>query len=127
MILRTFMRAKIHGPSVTAKNLHYTGSLEIDSRLLEASGIRSNEKIQVVNLANGERMWTYALAAKAGSGAIVLNGGMAHRGEIGDRLLIITYALVTEDSLPEGIQSPIESHVVVVDDPRNLEYELRRS
>ena len=101
MILREMMRAKIHGAVVTAKNLHYTGSLGIDQELLELAGILPNEKIQVINLANGERMWTYAIRSEPGSGHIVLNGGMAHKGEIGDRLLLITYAQYDEESLAQ--------------------------
>src|SRR6185369_10773796 len=80
MLLREMMRAKIHGIVVTDKNLHYTGSLGIDGRLLDSAGILHNEKIQVINLANGERMETYALRSEPGSGACVLNGGMAKKG-----------------------------------------------
>src|SRR5262245_8544448 len=98
MLLRETMRAKIHGIAVTGKNLHYTGSLGIDANLLESSGILHNEKIQVVNLMNGERMETYAIREAAGSGACVLNGGMALKGKEGDRLLVITYCHVDEES-----------------------------
>lgn len=96
-MLTSMMKAKIHNLMVTDKNLHYTGSLGIDSRLLEASGILEFEQIQVVNLMNGERMWTYAIRGEKGSGEAVLNGGMALKGEIGDRLLIITYAWMTSE------------------------------
>ena len=89
MRLREMMNAKVHGAVVTDKNLHYTGSLGIDPILLRAANILPHEKIQVINLANGERMWTYAIEGKEGRGEIVLNGGMAHKGEIGDRLLLI--------------------------------------
>jgi len=98
MLLREMFQAKIHGIVVTGKNLHYTGSLGIDANLLEASGILPFEKIQVINLANGERMETYALRDPPGSGACVLNGGMAHKGEVGDKLLIITYVHVDEET-----------------------------
>ena len=99
MMIREMMNAKIHGAVVTDKNLHYTGSLGVEPALLEAAGILPYEKIQVVNLANGERMWTYAIEGDPGAGQCVLNGGMAHRGEIGDRLLIITYAQFDEQAL----------------------------
>jgi aspartate 1-decarboxylase len=98
MLLREMMRAKIHGIVVTDKNLHYTGSLGIDGRLLDSAGILHNEKIQVINLANGERMETYALRSEPGSGACVLNGGMAKKGNKGDQLLIITYVHVDEET-----------------------------
>lgn len=98
MLLREMMRAKIHGIVVTDKSLHYTGSLGIDGRLLATAGILPNEKIQVVNLDNGERMETYALLNEPGSGACVLNGGMALRGNVGDKLLVITYVAVDDDT-----------------------------
>ena len=98
-MLREMMHSKIHGARVTYKNLHYTGSLAIDASLMEEARIVENEKIQVVNLANGERLWTYAIQAEPGSGRIGLNGGMAHKGEIGDALLIITYVQVNESEL----------------------------
>src|SRR5262245_65237986 len=98
MLLREMMMAKIHGIVVTDKNLHYTGSLEIDPRLLESAGILDHEKIQVINLANGERMETYAIRGEPGSGECVLNGGMAHKGKKGDALLVITYVAVDDEA-----------------------------
>jgi aspartate 1-decarboxylase len=122
MLLREMMRAKIHGIVVTDKNLHYTGSLGIDANLLESSGILHNEKIQVVNLMNGERMWTYAIRAPAGSGQCVLNGGMALKGSAGDRLLVITYCHVDEETARS-----MRPQVVVVDKADNRKFELRDS
>lgn len=122
MILREMMRAKIHGIVVTDKNLHYTGSLGIDANLLETAGILHNEKIQVVNLMNGERMWTYAIRAPAGSGQCVLNGGMALKGGAGDRLLVITYCHVDEETA-----RAMRPQVVVVDKADNRRFELRDS
>ncbi len=117
MILREMMKAKIHGAWVTAKNLHYTGSLGIDANLLETAGIVPHEKIQVINLANGERLWTYAIEEEPGSRAIVLNGGMAHKGEVGDRLLIITYVQVDE----AGMRELVPRVLVIGDDNGSLE------
>ena len=94
------MNAKIHGMAVTDKDLHYTGSLGVDANILETAGILPFEKVQVINLANGARMWTYAIREEPGSGRLVLNGGMAHRGEVGDLLLIITYAQMTAEAAP---------------------------
>ena len=93
------MKAKIHNMAVTDKDLHYTGSLGIDVNLMEAAGILPFEKIQVINLVNGERMWTYAIGAEPGSGQIVFNGGMAQKGEIGDRVLIIAYVQLDAEDL----------------------------
>ncbi len=122
MLLREMMRAKIHGITVTAKNLHYTGSLGIDAHLLDAAGMLHNEKVQVVNLANGERMETYAIRAPAGSGHCVLNGGMALKGNEGDRLLVITYAYCDEETA-----RALQSRVIVVDPGSNLQFESRPS
>jgi len=119
MMLREMMRAKIHGAVVTDKDLHYTGSLGLDGRLMDAIGILENEKIQVINLVNGERMWTYAIRAEAGLGQVALNGGMAHKGEIGDRLLVISYALVDEREL-----ATVRPKVLVVGG-HNTEFEVR--
>ena len=120
MILLEMMKAKIHGIAVTDKNLHYTGSLGIDANLLDSAGILHNEKIQVVNLANGERMETYAIRAERGSGQCVLNGGMAKKGDPGDRLLVITYV-----QCDEAAARTLQSKVVVVDASSNLKFELR--
>ena len=98
MMLREMMKAKIHGIAVTDKNLHYTGSLGIDANLLESAGILPFEKVQVVNLNNGERMETYAIRNEPGSGACVLNGGMALKGNVGDKLLVITYVHVDDET-----------------------------
>ena len=122
MMLRELMKGKIHGIVVTGKDVHYTGSLGVDVSLLEAAGILPNEKIQVVNLTNGERMWTYALRGGRGSGECVLNGGMALKGEVGDRLLIITYVLVDDDTA-RGMKSP----VVVVTGADNRRFEVREA
>ena len=120
MILREMMKAKIHGIAVTDKNLHYTGSLGIDANLLESAGILPYEKIQVVNLGNGERMWTYAIRAEPGSGACVLNGGMALKGSKGDRLLVITYVHVDEETA-----RTLRPQVVVIAPDSNVRFELR--
>jgi aspartate 1-decarboxylase len=122
MMLREMMKGKIHGITVTDRNVHYTGSLGVDLTLLEAAGILPNEKIQVVNLDNGERMWTYALKGREGSGECVLNGGMAHKGKAGDRLLIITYVQVDDDTA-RAMKSP----VVVVTSADNRAFEIRES
>lgn len=120
MLLREMFKAKIHGIVVTGKNLHYTGSLGIDANLLESAGILPFEKIQVINLANGERMETYALRDPPGSGACVLNGGMAHKGEIGDKLLVITYVHVDEETA-----RTMKPQVAVMIGADNKRWELR--
>ncbi|MBS0218171.1 MAG: aspartate 1-decarboxylase [Proteobacteria bacterium] len=92
----TLLKAKIHRASVTHAELHYEGSCAIDSRLLEISGIRDNERIEIYNVSNGERFATYAIRAEAGSGIISVNGAAAHKAEPGDLVIICAYGLCDE-------------------------------
>ena len=98
---RTFLFAKIHRATVTAANVHYVGSITIDCELLAATGIRPYERVQVVDVDNGERLETYAIAGPAGSGAIELNGAAARLVSVGDKVIIMAYAQVAEP-LPEA-------------------------
>jgi aspartate 1-decarboxylase len=91
------MRAKIHRATVTMADLNYEGSISIDTDLLKASGILLNEKVDVLNINNGERFTTYAIAAKAGSGAIQVNGAAARLVQVGDPVIIIAYASMSHD------------------------------
>ena len=88
------MKSKILRAKVTDSSLHYEGSLEVDAALMERVGLVRYEKILVANIDNGERFETYAIPAEAGSGRISLNGAAAHKGKIGDRLVIISFAEV---------------------------------
>jgi aspartate 1-decarboxylase len=88
---RTLLSGKIHSCTVTDANLQYMGSISIDQTLLEAANICPYEQVHVVNVNNGQRFTTYAIAAPVGSGAIELNGAAARLGEKGDRLIIMTY------------------------------------
>ena len=98
---RTFLFAKLHRATVTAANVHYVGSITIDCELLAASGIRPYERVQVVDVDNGNRLETYAIAGPAGSGAIELNGAAARLVSVGDKVIIMAYAMVAEP-LPDG-------------------------
>ncbi len=86
------MRAKIHHATVTQADLHYQGSISIDEEILELSGILPNEKVDVLNINNGERFTTYAIKAKKGSREIKINGAAARKAQIGDLVIIIAYA-----------------------------------
>lgn len=86
------VKSKIHRVKVTEANLNYVGSITIDEDLLIASNIIENEKVQIVNVNNGERLETYVIKGEKGSGAICLNGAAARKAEIGDILIIISYA-----------------------------------
>jgi len=117
---RTLLLAKIHSCTLTAANLNYVGSISVDQSLLEAAGILPYEQVQVVNVANGERLITYAIAAPINSGAIELNGAAARLGMAGDRLIIMTYAQFT----PEELKTYCPT-VVLVDEQNRL-LEVRR-
>lgn len=95
-MLRTLLAAKIHSCTITDANLHYMGSISIDENLLIAAGIVPYEQVQVVNVNNGERFITYAIAAVRGSGSIELNGAAARLGVKGDKLIVMTYAQFTD-------------------------------
>ena len=86
------VKSKIHNVSVTEANLNYIGSITIDEDLMDAAGIIENEKVQVVNINNGERLDTYVIKGERGSGQICLNGAAARKVAVGDVVIIISYA-----------------------------------
>lgn len=86
------VKSKIHKVTVTEANLQYVGSITIDENLMEASNIIENEKVQVVNINNGERLETYVIKGERGSGEICLNGPAARKATVGDVIIIISYA-----------------------------------
>lgn len=93
---RTMCKGKIHRATVTQANLNYIGSITIDQDLLEASNIYAYEKVQVVNINNGSRLETYAIAGARGSGVICLNGAAARLNAEGDIVIIISYGQYDE-------------------------------
>ncbi|TAF67480.1 MAG: aspartate 1-decarboxylase [Cytophagales bacterium] len=84
--------SKIHRVKVTQAELHYVGSITIDEALLEASGMIENQKVQIVNINNGERFETYIIKGERNSGQICLNGPAARRVQVGDIIIVIAYA-----------------------------------
>lgn len=86
------LKAKVHRATVTEANLHYDGSCAIDRDLLNRSGIRPFERIEIYNISNGERLSTYAIEAPAASGVISMNGAAARRAAPGDLVIICAYA-----------------------------------
>lgn len=88
------LKSKIHRATITEANLNYVGSITIDEDLLEAGNMIENEKVQVVNVNNGERLETYIIKGKRGSGICCLNGPAARKGMVGDVVVIISYALM---------------------------------
>lgn len=88
------LKSKIHQVKVTEANLHYVGSITIDEDLMDAANIIANEKVQIVNINNGERLETYVIKGKRGSGEICLNGPAARKVAVGDVIIIISYAML---------------------------------
>jgi aspartate 1-decarboxylase len=86
------LKCKIHRVAVTEANLNYIGSITIDEDLMDAANIIENEKVQVVNVNNGERLETYVIKGKRGSGICCLNGPAARKAAVGDIVVIISYA-----------------------------------
>jgi aspartate 1-decarboxylase len=89
------LKSKIHRATITGAELHYEGSLALDTRLIKAAGLLVGEKVQVVNVNNGERLETYVIAGKKGE--VCLNGPAARMGLPGDKVIIIAYASMTPE------------------------------
>jgi len=93
------LKSKIHRVTVTEANLNYLGSITIDEDLMDAAALIENEKVQVVNVNNGERIETYVIKGERGTGVICLNGPAARRVVVGDVVIIMSYALMdTEEA-----------------------------
>lgn len=90
-------KSKIHRAIVTQAELYYEGSLTVDADLLDAADLLDYEKVAVVNVNNGERFETYVIPGERGSGVICLNGAAARRGAVGDEVIIISYAAMTNE------------------------------
>lgn len=86
------LKSKVHRATITEANLNYVGSLTLDEDLMDAANLIENEKVQVVNVNNGERLDTYLIKGKRGSGVCCLNGPAARRGMVGDVVIVISYA-----------------------------------
>ena len=107
------LKSKIHRATVTQAELDYVGSITIDIDLLNASGIREYEQVQIVNINNGARLTTYTIAGEPGSGLICLNGAAARHVQVDDKIIIICYAVLNE--------TEVESHkpLVIFEDENN--------
>ncbi|MDY5968974.1 MAG: aspartate 1-decarboxylase [Bacteroidales bacterium] len=93
----TLLKSKIHRVNVTEADLDYIGSITIDSDLMDASGIIENERVDIYDINNGNRISTYAIRGEAGSGVIGINGAAAHQVHVGDLIIIASYAMMTPD------------------------------
>lgn len=110
-MLIQMLKGKIHRATVVQAELDYVGSITIDQKLLDASGILEYEKVQIVDVDNGSRFETYVIAGKAGSGMICLNGAAARCANVGDKVIIMAYA----DMSPEEVKN-YHPTVVFVDE-----------
>ncbi|MBR4611756.1 MAG: aspartate 1-decarboxylase [Kiritimatiellae bacterium] len=98
-MLSQLLKSKLHHLRVTSCSPEYQGSLMIDEALMDAAGIANWEKLLVANLENGKRFETYAIAGKRGSGVACLNGAAASKGRVGDRLIVMTFALLENSEI----------------------------
>jgi aspartate 1-decarboxylase len=96
-MLITMLRAKLHRLTVTQADLNYIGSITLDPDLLDAAGLYEGEKVQIVNINNGERFETYTILGERGSGQVGLNGPAARRVQVGDVIIIIAYGHMTPE------------------------------
>jgi aspartate 1-decarboxylase len=94
-MLINVMRAKLHRLTVTQADLNYIGSISLDPDLVEAAGLVEGEKVQIVNINNGERIETYVILGERGSGQVCLNGPAARRVQPGDVVIVIAYGMMT--------------------------------
>ena len=111
----TFCKSKISFAHVTQAELYYEGSITIDEEILKSVDIIPGEKVEVLNLNNGSRIETYAIAGSAGSGQICLNGPAARFGCVGDRLIILSYALVDAKEAKQ-----LQTKIVHLDDKNKI-------
>ena len=111
----TMLYSKIHRATVTDANLNYVGSITIDQELLDAAKMRVGQKIDIVNVNNGERFSTYIIAGKRGKGDICLNGAAARKVHRGDKIIIIAYAMMSEEEADAYVPK-----IVILDDDNTI-------
>lgn len=97
MATRKMLRSKIHRATVTGADLHYEGSVTIDSELMELGDVLPHQEVEIWNVTNGERFRTYALEGKPGSGVVCINGAAAHKVTRGDLVIIATFGWMSEE------------------------------
>lgn len=114
-MLLCMFKGKLHRATITHADLNYVGSVTIDSNLLEKAGILPGEKVQIVNLNNGERFETYTISGEAGSGMICINGAAARLVQAGDKVIIIAYAFMDENEAKE-----FKPNVLVLDEDNRI-------
>ncbi len=112
---RIMFKSKIHRATITEAELHYEGSLTIDEDLMESADLLEYEKVAVVNINNGERFETYVIKGERGSKVICLNGAAARKGQVGDRIIIISYTTLSDEEAKVH-----EPTIVLVDEQNSI-------
>ena len=98
-MLLEFLYSKIHRATVTDANLNYVGSITVDENILDKANLAEGQKVDILNINNGERFQTYILAGKRGNKDFCLNGAAARKVQTGDKIIIVTYAQMTEEEI----------------------------
>jgi len=116
----TMLYSKLHRATVTEANLHYVGSITIDQDLLDSANMRVGQKIDIVNINNGERFSTYIIPGESGKKEICLNGAAARKVHVGDKIIIIAYASMSEKEADE-----FEPKIVILEDDNTIAQEFK--
>jgi aspartate 1-decarboxylase len=114
-MLFEFLHSKIHRATITDSNLEYVGSITIDEEFLEKANIREWEKVEILDINNGERFQTYVIKGKRGSKCFCVNGAAARKVQKGDKIIIIAYAYYNEEELKNH-----KPQIVLLDDNNNV-------
>jgi len=117
-LILNLLKSKIHRATVTEADLHYIGSITIDEELMEAANIFEYEKVQILNITNGNRLDTYAIKGKRGSGCIKINGAAAHHMHVDDLIIIVSYCDLNANEVdshnPSIVHVNSENHIVSI-------------
>jgi len=108
-MLLTVYKSKLHRATVTQADLNYIGSITIDENLMDAARLVEHERVQIVNVNNGERLETYVIKGERGSGTICLNGPAARKVAVGDIVIVISYCMLTPEEYKNHV--PVTVHV----------------
>ncbi len=111
----TMLYSKLHRATVTEANLNYVGSITIDQDLLDSANMRVGQKIDIVNINNGERFSTYIIAGERGKKEICLNGAAARKVHVGDKIIIIAYATMSEEDADK-----FQPKIVILEDDNSI-------
>lgn len=114
-MLRMMMKSKVHRATATRTDLDYEGSLTLDADLMDAAEMVPHEQVHIYNITNGERFVTYLIRGERGSGEVGVNGAAAHKVSVGDKLIIVTFAMMADEEIHFTMPK-----VVLVDDQNRI-------